>query len=94
MNMEKEKWVANQLDKMPAYFNELVPSDELIKRLNTISSLNNQKDTIIPIKFSVSIAAGIALLISLNLYSIFQNNTPTSSETLYSSYFDYLTEIV
>lgn len=92
--MEKEKWVANQLDKMPAYFNKLVPSDELIKRLNTISSLNNQKDTIIPIKFSVSIAAGIALLISLNLYSIFQNNTPTSSETLYSSYFDYLTEIV
>lgn len=94
MNMEKEKWVENQLDKIPAYYNELVPSEELINRLNAIPSLNNQKDTMISIKFSVSIAAGIAFLISLNLYSIFQNNTPTSSETLYSSYFDYLTEIV
>lgn len=94
MNMEKEKWVANQLDKMPAYFNELVPSDELIERLNTISTIHHQKDKVISNKFIMSIAAGIALLISLNLYSIFQNNTPTSSETLYSSYFDYLTEIV
>ena len=94
MNMEKEKWVANQLDKMPAYFNELVPSGELIERLNTISTIHHQKDKVISNKFIMSIAAGIALLISLNLYSIFQNNTPTSSETLYSSYFDYLTEIV
>ncbi|MBP6089919.1 MAG: hypothetical protein KA521_01585 [Crocinitomicaceae bacterium] len=92
--MEKEKWVANQLDKMPAYFNELVPTDELIQRLNTIPTLHHQKDKVISIKFSLSIAAGIALLISLNLYSIFQNYKPTPSETLYSSYFDYLTEIV
>jgi CHASE3 domain sensor protein len=60
-----------------------------------IPSKNRNKATIISLKSLLSIAAGIALLVTINIYSI-QKTTVSENqhEQLYTTYFDYLTELV
>ena len=93
--MEKEQWILKQTVQVNTVINSTFLSEEKRTQLKMIPSKNRNKATIVSLKALVSIAAGIALLITINIYSIQKTNTSEyQTEQLYTAYFDYLTELV
>lgn len=93
--MEKEQWILKQTEQVNSVINSTFLSEDQRTQLKMIPSKHRNKTLIIPLKSLLSIAAGIALLVTINIYSI-QKTTVSENqhEQLYTAYFDYLTELV
>ena len=87
--MKQQDWIEEVL-KSGESLHKVEPSEALLEKLTNISKPNAPK--IIPMKTVWMAAAGLALLISLNIFTLQRYNKAQTAdaETAFESYYDHL----
>ncbi|MFZ9029150.1 MAG: hypothetical protein ACO2Z9_09060 [Crocinitomicaceae bacterium] len=87
--MKQQDWIEEVL-KSGESLQKVKPSEALLEKLTNISKQSRSK--VIPMKTVWMVAAGLALLISLNVFTLQRYNKAqtTYEQTAFESYYDHL----
>ena len=93
---QKEKWIESTLNA-ESFVDKTQPSDALLAKLRAIPSRINEASVFIPKKKVWAVAASVAVLVCLNIYSTSNykssKETLSQNEVLSESYFSYLKQL-
>ena len=93
---QKEKWIESMLNA-ESKVEKIQPSDALLAKLRAIPSHINDTSVFIPKKTVWAVAASIAILVCLNIYSSINykssKETLSQNEVLSETYFSYLKQL-
>lgn len=93
MSSRKDNWIDSILESTEGKIEQPV-SRELYHRLLKIPNEVNKSAVVIPIRSVLLVAAGLALLITVNLLAL--NNSSKNEpreDSLYTAYFSYLDQV-
>lgn len=87
--MKQQDWIERVLES-GENLQKVEPSEALLEKLTNISKPNTPR--IIPMKTVWMAAAGLALLISLNIFTLqrYKKTQTANTETAFESYYDHL----
>lgn len=88
--MKQEDWI-NEILNSANDIDPVLPSKELMDRLNQAAP-SETKGTIIPVRTVWMAAAGIALLVLLNVFTLrqYKKAQTIQEETVFETYYDHL----
>jgi hypothetical protein len=93
MNLNEDKWI-DQILSSTEKKSEIPVSEELRQRLMRIPSEMKMRSSTIPMRAVFAVAAGIALLISLNVLALKNTSKKEVIEhAIYTEYFSYLEQL-
>ena len=93
MKENQDQWIEAILSSVGSK-NELSISDNLRQRLNRIPSDFPLRSVVIPMRAVFLAAAGLALLITVNMLSVKEHKQSENEKTtLYTEYFSYLEQL-
>lgn len=91
--MKQEEWI-NEILNEGNHINKVMPSQDLLNRLNSISEVGSSNN-VIPIRTVWLAAAGLAVLIFMNVFTMKQYSKSQKSNSndtnVVESYYEHLT---